>query len=678
MKKLSLITFLLSLFLSFNVDAKLDTKGLKKWLKEDFHKVLPGQLAELWRFHYQAWPNGAFRLKVRDTSESYCVRLGGDNTPGTYTRKLYVNARCLNQSDWNNVKERRASLEDGRFFQGLVYSIVHVWSNEHGMDNRIFSIPLVQRKIYEKNFFNLPWDFDENGKRVVNVDQSFEGALRDFWKKASYMYMADATLVTRHPRLYLYMRDTLFRGREYIFHTSGADHDLLVLAMKQKEPVNTAKVEYLREGNKAYWTRFKLISEAKKSIKITYFSFFREITGNALLGLLLEKLAQGVRVQLMVDRRGTFTNAASDWLQELVAYGAEIVTYNPFFHWTGGRRIFEAGPLKGIMASNHDKMLLVDDKYFVTGGRNIGDKYFVEADEYDGRVFTDLDVFIEFERYPIDVLKSYNFEFYSPAVRKLRKDLFGNWKSRKPELELAVASMRDRFANEELKRATLKYAPELDRYKSLQGYYQFENHLSEEAYEIIGIDNSSAYEDISEIPDKIFEMIDNAKDVIYLQNPYLVLTTKMKAALARAGARGVRIVMSVTSQMSTDSVLTQAILLGEWKDILKTIPNSEIYAFLGPTQLHSKLFVIDRKYSIIGSYNMDNMSESINSEFSVVINSEVFAKTVMDDVESMMLNNSFKYDLENNIGPSDIPNSTEEYKKTHKFYWFAKLVRRYI
>ena len=131
--------------------------------------------------------------------------------------------------------------------------------------------------------------------------------------------------------------------------------------------------------------------------------------------------------------------------------------------------------------------------------------------------------------------------------------------------------------------------------------------------------------------------MDAAESEIIIQNPYVVLTEEARAAIKRASDRGVKVIIHTNSPMSSDSLLTQAMFIGDWKGILKDMPNVRIFGYKLSTKLHSKVFVFDRKIAVIGTYNMDYVSEQINSEVVAVIKSRPFANQVagkiMRDIE---------------------------------------------
>jgi len=72
--------------------------------------------------------------------------------------------------------------------------------------------------------------------------------------------------------------------------------------------------------------------------------------------------------------------------------------------------------------------------------------------------------------------------------------------------------------------------------------------------------------------------------------------------------------------------------IGDWKTILRDMPNVRIFGYHLSTKLHSKVFVFDRKVAVIGTYNMDYVSEQINSEVIAVIKARPFATQVAERI----------------------------------------------
>jgi phosphatidylserine/phosphatidylglycerophosphate/cardiolipin synthase-like enzyme len=110
-----------------------------------------------------------------------------------------------------------------------------------------------------------------------------------------------------------------------------------------------------------------------------------------------------------------------------------------------------------------------------------------------------------------------------------------------------------------------------------------------------------------------------------IENPYVVLTKEMIQALREAGQRGVQILLGTNSPTSTDSTVTQAFFLKDWPRLEATIPNLRIFVATGERKLHAKVAVVDDVLTLVGTYNMDFISERVNSELATLVWSPEFA-----------------------------------------------------
>ena len=98
----------------------------------------------------------------------------------------------------------------------------------------------------------------------------------------------------------------------------------------------------------------------------------------------------------------------------------------------------------------------------------------------------------------------------------------------------------------------------------------------------------------NDITPNLIALMDNCKEEIIIQNPYVVITPKAREALIRASNRGVKIIIHTNSPVSTDSILTQSVFIRDWKDLLKAMPNLKIQVNKGDSKLHAKVFCFDK------------------------------------------------------------------------------------
>jgi phosphatidylserine/phosphatidylglycerophosphate/cardiolipin synthase-like enzyme len=393
----------------------------------------------------------------------------------------------------------------------------------------------------------------------------------------------------------------------------------------------TALVRMITNNPEAWYARWYILNSAKRSIDTTYFIVDKDIFGMSFLGLLLKKAREGVKVRIMMDARGSkdlsHKMMGQDYLQELLETpGVEIKVYNPL----SDNFIKMFGNPRHVVCSNHDKIIIVDNDYVMTGGRNIEMNYFVEAADFD-RAYIDSDIIMKGAAAAAEMQKAFDEEFNSHEVFKIKRDLFGNWKSRAQELEFARRAMEAYISGmglldgAALDKRYAKYTEELAQYKHLRSYNGYRPFTGDHEYPFIMLDKHSMKGKRNDITPGIGAMIRNAKSEIIIENPYIVLTDEAMSALREANARGVMINIHTNSPMSTDSTATQVFFSDEWSKVMKQLPNLRLFVCPGPQPLHSKVFVFDREVAVIGSYNMDPLSEQINSEIVSVVKAKNFA-----------------------------------------------------
>lgn len=416
--------------------------------------------------------------------------------------------------------------------------------------------------------------------------------------------------------------------------------DLFVPASGKKDfPDSSVRLVY--DNFEAWYSRWNLINQAKHSIDIQYFIVDTDIFGNSLNGLLLKKAKEGIKIRYMMDARGTkgFTRKFMDqaYLQELARFpNVDIKVFNPI-HQDLVIAFFD---LRKVMASNHDKIVVVDEEYAIVGGRNISKDYFVNPPDHP-TAYKDCDVVI----HDSDIAKQLDIAFVEEFAQLKQYDIIEHPDiSCALRMEAACKAMETFISrkglynfqtpqpDKKVTKALGEYNKELSDYKHMTGYAGFQPLKGAHECPVKIIDKDSIAGARNDITDQIVRFIDSSKSEIIIQNPYVVLTERAEAALIRASKRGVRVIMHTNSPVSTDSLATQAMFYSDWKRIMKAIPTMQIYVFVGQRKLHAKTFVFDGKVSVIGTYNMDFMSEEINSEVVAAMNSKEFATEHRTDI----------------------------------------------
>lgn len=417
-----------------------------------------------------------------------------------------------------------------------------------------------------------------------------------------------------------------------------------------------ALVRFLPENTKAWYARWSILENAKQSIDLTYFIVEPDIFGMSMLGMLMKKAKQGVQIRIMMDARGTKglvrKFAGQDVLQELVKFkNVQIKVFN----MVSANLLQAFADIRNLTASNHDKILLCDGEYLITGGRNISMNYFVDPRDVP-TVYRDSDILIKSKIVAQQAKDAFDEEWKNQSNWTVTKDAFGNIDDMHRTLDLAYQSMRRYMlgqglnkidttkVSKETARLLETYNKELSGYKLLTDYAAFRLFEGQHPYPTRILDKNSSKGPRNDITFNLVGLMNTAEKEIIIQNPYVVLTPVAEEAIKRASKRGVRIVIQTNSPMSSDSLLTQALFIGDWRKILKENPTVEIYAYKLQNKLHSKCFVFDRKIAVIGTYNMDYVSEQINSEEVAVVKSAAFAGQLAHRIEEDM-KNSFRYEI---------------------------------
>src|SRR4249919_2225020 len=168
------------------------------------------------------------------------------------------------------------------------------------------------------------------------------------------------------------------------------------------------RVVLLDHGQDSLLARVHLIRAARHTVDLQTFHFEPDETGRVVLDELLAAAKRGVKVRLMMDQ---LNGLARPPLQARLASfhkNFELRIYNPVWSKAGISTLeFAAGVvfrLRDINQRMHNKMMIVDDRVAIIGGRNIQDEYFDWHPDYNYR---DRDLLVAG---PVTRLMKANFE----------------------------------------------------------------------------------------------------------------------------------------------------------------------------------------------------------------------------------------------------------------------------
>ncbi len=501
-------------------------------------------------------------------------------------------------------------------------------------------------KEHQKLIDQLDSDIDDDEKEVT--DDSITNSIKNKYKVKKLEYdikkLKERRVVLEKKKSenvrIVYPRTTNFKLKALF-------DKVPVIDKKVKAPM--AKVMLLDDNVESWYARWYMITQAKKSIDIVYFALFDDAFGRAFMGLLQEKARQGVKVRFLVDNRGgldtTLRLTSKDILIELAKTpNLDIKVYNPIFKKF--LRIFTKG-LKSVWTANHDKLVIIDEKWVMTGGRNIWGHFFADYKD-DEKGYLDTDVLIKTVRgkdIGLAATKAFEDEYnlkQSNALKPSFIDRFGASALKKKieyarrtmemfmfgDMSLVPTNENEAEYNEELSKYTVMKGGYMEFYKKIDRY--FKSSSASDVYPTKLLDKGSQFKEHkieNQITENMMSFFRAAQDEIFIQNPYIILVPKTREVLVNAAKRGVKIKIFTASPTSTDELFVQGLFIEEWKDLFRDIPGITIHV-TKKRPLHSKVFIIDHQLVIAGTYNLDPLSQNMNSEIVAAIYAPRFAKIV--------------------------------------------------
>ncbi len=308
---------------------------------------------------------------------------------------------------------------------------------------------------------------------------------------------------------------------------------------------------YYKIGEEYYAS---LLAELKKAEHFIFMEFFIVGEGkmwDSILEVLEEKAAAGVDVRFVYDDLGCVSLLPSAYSRILESKGIKSFAFNPFV------------PLWSLVMNNRDhrKIAVIDGHTAFSGGINLADEYINE------------------------------------------KERFGHWKDTGFMLK-----------GEAVWNYTVMFLRMWNAYRHTdESYEPFRPHAwHPEAFEGEGFIQpySDSPLDDERLGENVYlNILNQAKDYVYIFTPYLIVDHEMQTALCLAAKRGVdvRIMTPGIPDKKTIFQLTRSY----YPVLLKA--GVRIYEYT-PGFLHAKSFVCDDEAAVVGTINMDYRSLYLHFE----------------------------------------------------------------
>lgn len=329
---------------------------------------------------------------------------------------------------------------------------------------------------------------------------------------------------------------------------------------------NNTETTYFKIGEEKFEALLRELKKAEKFIFLEYFIIQEGKMFNSILEILEEKAKQGVDVRLIYDDVGCIVTLPHNYKNTLEAKGIKCRVFNPIKPFFTRR----------LNNRDHRKIVVIDGDVGFTGGINLADEYINEYEKHG---------------------------YWKDAGIMLKGDAVWN-------LTVMFLSMWDYIDNKE--EDYIKFKPSKNKYYNSKGYVQpFD-------------DSPLINEPIGETV--YLNLINKAKDYIYINTPYLIIDNEMATALKIAAKSGVDI--KIVTPYIPDKKFVHAVTKSYYESFIKD--GIEIYEFT-PGFMHAKTFVVDAEYGVVGSINLDFRSLYLHYECGVWLYKTESIKSMKDD-----------------------------------------------
>lgn len=372
------------------------------------------------------------------------------------------------------------------------------------------------------------------------------------------------------------------------------------------------RVVLVEERSFAGAARLDLFAKAETSIDITLHVIQSDPTADLFFAGLVAAADRGVQVRIVLD--GLFSNMIGN--RRSIEY-ALVAHPNIEMKYYEKVNLLTPWSLHNRM---HDKFIIIDDRYALIGGRNIGERYFYP--DLTNEAVEDRDVVIVNTR-PDLVETSVIYEF--------KKYFLQLWYS-----DYSVAPA-DKLSTRQKKSGA-------DRNKSMgqileefsQNYdYNYDwVELSVPANRIRLIHNPLTR--LNKEPWVLAEiagLIQNSQSNIIIQSPYIVPTRRMLEVFDSGQLKDKTITILTNSIAASPNPFAMS---GYIHHRNRLIEQTNLYEYHGSGSIHAKTVLIDDRLSLIGSFNLDSRSSFLSTETMVVIDSEEFAAELKAEMQELI------------------------------------------
>ena len=401
----------------------------------------------------------------------------------------------------------------------------------------------------------------------------------------------------------------------------------------------------IEDGLSAFVIRSAFARMATKTIDLQTYIYSNDFSSKVLIGELKRAADRGVKVRILLDDYGTNSDIVDVTLLNqhpnievkvfnTVSNRSKLLYYPQFL-----------ADFNRLNSRMHNKLFIVDNIAYITGGRNVGSNYFYPETASN---FSDTDVLFigDMTRYATD-----SFNEYWDHHLSIPASVFPKAKSKKAlkKLERSFADLERRSTADVRRYNTIISLAMHDfRHKKLDFSWGRGKFLADPPQKVeMTMAEKEAYR--GDIIRALQHLWDRTSKSVYMSAAYFVPGQGGLEHMLREEKSGVHMTIVTNSLASTNAPTVYA----KWEKYRKQLIESgaDVYEFMVSAEnlrgkehdrerkqssfsvLHSKTMVFDDDISWIGSFNLDPRSAYYNTENVAIFESRDFA----DKLRAMIL-----------------------------------------
>lgn len=362
--------------------------------------------------------------------------------------------------------------------------------------------------------------------------------------------------------LVLFERGAFYRTSTAVHGLSQSQRLRLLSAVLGTPAQRIDSIRVLREGADLYDVQLAAIAAAKRSIHLEVYIYYPGRIADAYLAALCERARSGVRVRVVIDAIGSLRTGRS-FFESLMAAGGQVAWYHPL----------HLHMLRRWNSRTHRNLLVVDGEVGFIGGAGVADHWC---------------------RSTPPPWRDCVLRVTGPIVAGLQAVFAENWLESTGELLVGT----DTFSSDDSSGSradveTLGLAvgstPTAGRSTRARVLVQF--------------------------------LLATARESIDLCSPYFVPDLGIRQELLAARARGVRVRVLAGGPYSDHGIVRRA---GRRRYGVLLKAGVEIFEY-SSRMMHAKVLVVDGRWALLGSTNIDHRSFGLNDEVNLLVSSDTLA-----------------------------------------------------